>query len=143
MKKYVLILLFNKTADKVLLIKRNRQPFKNLYNGVAGKIEDTETEEQSTIRECFEETGIKLICPKKFMTMIYPKSRNNREDKSIAIYYDFIEEVNVNENIEGTFEWKNMEFVMDFHNKQIAGFSNLAQFIKEIRDIEGIKKFYE
>ena len=30
----------------------------------------------------------------------------------------------------------------NFNNKQIAGLSNLAQFIKEILDIEGIAKFY-
>ena len=46
------------------------------------------------------------------------------------------------ENYEGSFEWKNIDFALDFNNKQIAGLSNLAQFIKEILDIEGIVKFY-
>ena len=51
-------------------------------------------------------------------------------------------EKEIEETYEGTFEWKNIKFAQDFNNKEIAGLSNLAQFIKEILDIEGIKKFY-
>ena len=42
----------------------------------------------------------------------------------------------------GHYEWKDVEFALDFNNKEIAGCSNLAQMIKEIYDIENIKKFY-
>jgi len=60
----------------------------------------------------------------------------------MAVLYDFVDEVDVKENYEGSFEWKNIDFALDFNNKQIAGLSNLAQFIKEILDIEGVAKFY-
>lgn len=32
---------------------------------------------------------------------------------------------------------------MDVYNQEIAGLSNLNQFVKEILDLENIKKFYE
>ena len=127
MKKYVLLLLFTKDYKKVLLIKRKKKPFADLYNGIGGKIE---------------ETNIRIENPKLLITSIYPKSVNADEEKEMSVLYDTVNEVDVKENYEGTFEWKPIEFALDFYNKQIAGLSNLAQFIKEILDIEGIKKFY-
>ena len=133
MKKYVLLLLFTKDYKKVLLIKRKKKPFADLYNGIGGKIEQNES---------IEETNIRIENPKLLITSIYPKSVNADEEKEMSVLYDTVNEVDVKENYEGTFEWKPIEFALDFYNKQIAGLSNLAQFIKEILDIEGIKKFY-
>ena len=142
MKKYVLLLLFTKDYKKVLLIKRKKKPFADLYNGIGGKIEQNESVKEATIRECIEETNIRIENPKLLITSIYPKSVNADEEKEMSVLYDTANEVDVKENYEGTFEWKPIEFALDFYNKQIAGLSNLAQFIKEILDIEGIKKFY-
>ncbi len=142
MKKYVLLLLFTKDYKKVLLIKRKKKPFADLYNGIGGKIEQNESVKEATIRECIEETNIRIENPKLLITSIYPKSVNADEEKEMSVLYDTVNEVDVKENYEGTFEWKPIEFALDFYNKQIAGLSNLAQFIKEILDIEGIKKFY-
>ena len=143
MKKYVLLLLlFTKDFNKILLIKRKKKPFANLYNGIGGKIEENETVQEATIRECMEETKIEITNPKLLVTCIYPKSINSEDEKEMHVLYDIVEEKEVEETYEGTFEWKNIEFAQDFNNKEIAGLSNLAQFIKEILDIEGIKKFY-
>lgn len=43
-KNYVVIMLFNKSYDKVLLVKRNKNPYKGCWNGIGGKIEGNETE---------------------------------------------------------------------------------------------------
>ena len=43
MKKYVVIFLFTKDYKKVLMIKRNKPPYKDCYNGIVGKIEEGET----------------------------------------------------------------------------------------------------
>lgn len=142
MKRYVLLLLFTKDFKKILLMKRNKKPYAGLYNGVGGKIEENETVSKATIRECLEETNIQISQPKLLVTCTYPKSINSDEDKEMAVLYDCVDEVEVNENYEGTFEWKNIDFALDFENKQIAGLSNLAQFVKEILDIEEIRKFY-
>ena len=142
MKKFVVIFLFTKDYRKVLMVKRNKPPYKDCWNGIGGKIEENETEIQATIRECFEETGIKLDNP-KFITYIYPETNQMNKGTNLSVLYDFIDEVQVKSNYEGIYEWKDINFALDFNNKELAGLANISQFIKEIFDIEGIKKFYE
>ena len=143
MKKFVVIFLFTKEYKKVLMVKRNKPPYKNCWNGIGGKIEENETEIQATIRECYEETEIKLDNPKLFITYIYPETNQMNKGTNLSVLYDFIDEVQVKSNYEGIYEWKDINFALDFNNKELAGLANISQFIKEIFDIEGIKKFYE
>lgn len=143
MKKYVVIFLFTKDHKKVLMVKRNKPPYKDCWNGIGGKIEENETEIQATIRECYEETEIKLDNPKLFITYIYPETNQMNKGTNLSVLYDFIDEVQVKSNYEGVYEWKDINFALDFNNKELAGLANISQFIKEIFDIEGIKKFYE
>lgn len=141
-KSYVVILLFDKCYDKVLLVKRNKKPYPNCWNGIGGKIEKNETVIEATIRECQEETNIKLINPKLLVTLRYPKNNPLNSNIELNVMYDTVDEVFIPDNEEGHYEWKNINFVMDINNKQIAGLSNLNQFVKEILDLENIKKFY-
>ena len=39
MKKYNVIVVFNKDLTKSLMCKRTKEPYKNMYNLVGGKIE--------------------------------------------------------------------------------------------------------
>ena len=141
-KNYVVILLFSKDAEKLLLVKRNKKPYQNLWNGIGGKIELGETEIEAAIRECKEETGLTMINPKLLVTYVYPESNPVNSNTHLSVIYDFIDIEEVEDNYEGHYEWKDIEFALDFNNKEIAGCSNLAQMIKEIYDIENIKKFY-
>ncbi len=142
MKKFVVIFLFTKDYKKVLMVKRNKPPYKNCWNGIGGKIEENETEIQATIRECYEETGIQLNNPKLLVTCIYPETNKMNKGTNLSVLYDFIEEVPVKSNYEGMYEWKDIKFALDFNNKNLAGLANISQFVKEIFDIEDIKKFY-
>lgn len=142
-KNYVLIMLFNKKYDKVLLVKRSKKPFKNCWNGIGGKIEEGETPLAAAKRECMEETGIQLTDPKLLVTYVYPNSASANSNSELNIIYDFVPETETCDNEEGHYEWKSIDFAMDSMSKEIAGFSNLNQFIKEIFDLENIKKFYE
>lgn len=36
-KNYVVIMLFNKNYNKVLLVKRSKNPYKGCWNGIGGK----------------------------------------------------------------------------------------------------------
>ncbi len=45
---------------KIILIKRNTEPFKGLWAIPGGHLELGETVEDGTIREAFEETGLKI-----------------------------------------------------------------------------------
>lgn len=142
MKNFVVILLFSKTNDKILLVKRNKKPYQNCWNGIGGKIENNETPIEAAIRECKEETNIDLTNPKLFVTCKYPESNPINSGTILNVIYDFVDVIEVEDNYEGHYEWKDIDFAMDFNSKEIAGCSNLAQFIKEILDIEEIKKFY-
>lgn len=95
------------------------------------------------VRECYEETGIKLNNPKLLMTYIYPETNKMNKGTNLSVLYDFIDEVPLKPNYEGMYEWKDIKFALDFNNKSLAGLANISQFIKEIFDIEDIQKFYE
>ena len=58
MKKTNLILVYNKENDKVLMCKREKEPFKGKFNLVGGKVENGESELSAAYRELKEETGI-------------------------------------------------------------------------------------
>jgi len=142
MKKFVVVLLFSKNNDKVLMVKRNKKPYKDCWNGIGGKLEVAETPIEAAIRECKEETNIDLKEPKHFITYQYPDDNPINSGTILHVVYDFIDMVDVSDNEEGHYEWKNIDFVLDFSNQEIAGFSNVSQFVKEIFDLEGIQKFY-
>ena len=55
---YNCIVVFNKTKDQALFCKRQKDPYKGLYNFVGGKVESGEDSETAAYRELFEETGI-------------------------------------------------------------------------------------
>ena len=59
MKKYVVGFVFDKTYEKVLLIKKNRPEWqKGKINGLGGKIEEGETSIEAMRREFLEECGL-------------------------------------------------------------------------------------
>ena len=51
-------LAFLQYKEKFLLIKRNKEPYKDLCGLIGGKIEPGETIEEATLRETLEESGI-------------------------------------------------------------------------------------
>ena len=141
-KNYVVIMLFNKNYDKLLLVKRNKKPYKGCWNGIGGKIENNEAPCEAAIRECMEETGILITKPKLLVTYVYPEDNVMNSNTRLNVIYNCVEEIDVKDNEEGHYEWKNIESVMNPFDKEIAGLSNLNQFVKEILDLENIKKFY-
>lgn len=58
MKGYNLIVVFNQEANKMLMCKRIKEPYKDLSNFVGGKIEQGEDGLHAAYRELFEETAI-------------------------------------------------------------------------------------
>ena len=65
------IWVFNPTADKVLMCKRHKQPYKGLYNLVGGKIDAGESGLTAAYRELQEETGITDIKLHHLMDFTY------------------------------------------------------------------------
>lgn len=58
MKKLNVILVYNEEKDKILMCKREKEPYKGKYNLVGGKVELGEEEIYAAYRELEEETGI-------------------------------------------------------------------------------------
>lgn len=129
MKKYNIIVIFNKEMTKTLMCKRTKEPYKGMYNLVGGKIEKENDGLNEAYRELKEETNIQkenieLI---HFMNFEYIKF-----NKYIEVYYGvlnknvkLIEEVN-------SLEWVNIND--DFFNmKKYAGEGNIGHIIEEIK----------
>lgn len=58
MKKLNVILVYNKESTKILMCKREKEPYKGKFNLVGGKVEQNEDELHAAYRELQEETGI-------------------------------------------------------------------------------------
>lgn len=58
--KKVAVLCVLRSEDKFLLLKRGKDPHKNMYTPVGGKLETFEEPRKAVIREVFEETGITI-----------------------------------------------------------------------------------
>lgn len=108
----------------MLLVKRNKKPYKNCCNRIGGKIEKNEIPLEAAKRECMEETNIILKNPKLLVTYVYPEENIMNSNTKLNVIYDFVEEVTVIDNEEGHYEWKSIDFVMDAYNKELAGLSN-------------------
>ena len=129
MKKYNVIVVFDKDLEKTLMCKRTKDPYKGMYNLVGGKIEKENDGLNEAYRELKEETNIlkKDINLVHFMNMTYVKW-----DKELEVYYgvlnndvQLIEEVN-------SLEWVpiNDNF---FDMNKYAGEGNIGHIIEEIK----------
>ena len=58
MKKLNVILVYNKSQSKILMCKREKEPYKGKFNLVGGKLEEGEQYIYAAYRELEEETGI-------------------------------------------------------------------------------------
>lgn len=145
MKRYVLVLLFNEDMSKILLMKRKKNPYIGLYNGIGGKIDGSESVFECCLRETIEEINVNLDNPKLLVTCTYPESNELHKNSNIElnVMYDITEESEFVENEEGTFEWLPVDFVLDTNNKCIAGYGNVGLFTREILNIENKYSFYK
>ena len=133
MKGYNIIVIFNKNGDKILLCKRNKNPYKGLFNFVGGKIEENENGLDAAYRELEEETSITKsdITLSHFMDFTY-----YFEDLYLEVY---VGKLNKNINVYGT---KNLLYwsplnVNFFDTNRYAGDGNIGHImLKILKDIE-------
>lgn len=129
MKKYNVIVVFDKNMEKTLMCKRTKEPYMGMYNLVGGKIEKDNDGLNEAYRELYEETNIsdKDISLEHFMNIEYIAF-----DKMIEVYYGvlnkdvvLIEEVN-------KLEWVNVDDNF-FDMNRYAGEGNIGHIIEEIK----------
>lgn len=128
MKRMNVIAVFNKDLTKTLMCKRKKEPYKNLYNFVGGKIEKDNSVEEA-YRELKEETNIakKDIDIVHLMDIFYYKS-----DIELEIYYGVLKnEVNLIEEV-NKLKWIDMKENFFDYNK-FAGEGNIGHIIIQIK----------
>ena len=129
MKKFNLIVVFNKSLNKILFCIRAKEPYKGLYNFVGGKVEEDESNDDAAYRELFEETGISRndIELDHFMDLNYFKYKNN-----IQVYYGILKhKVNLIEE-KNKLEWVVISDEL-LNNEKFAGNYNIPHIIRQIQ----------
>lgn len=129
MKKYNVIVIFNKEMNKTLMCKRTKESYMGMYNLVGGKIEKENDGLNEAYRELVEETNISKndIELKHFMNIEYVSF-----NKSLEVYYgtlnkevELVEEVN-------KLEWVDINDNF-FDMTKYAGEGNIGHIIEEIK----------
>lgn len=128
MKKYNVIIVFDKDEKNILMCKREKEPYKGKYNLVGGKVEPGETEENAAYRELMEETGIssKDIKLTNLMNLDY-----KMQDMELEVYTGKLnKDVEVVEEVNKLY-WinKNENF---YSNEMFAGEGNIGHMMKHI-----------
>ena len=129
MKKYNVIVIFNKEINKTLMCKRTKEPYIGMYNLVGGKIEKENDGLNEAYRELVEETNISKndVELKHFMNIEYVSF-----NKSLEFYY-----VTLNKEVELVEEVNKLEWVdindNFFDMTKYAGEGNIGHIIEEIK----------
>ena len=129
MKKYNVIVVFDKNMQNTLMCKRAKEPYLGMYNLVGGKIEKENDGLNEAYRELFEETNIvkEDINLMHFMNIEY-KTMN----KLLEVYYGTL-----NKEVKLIEEVNKLEWVLideDFFNvNKYAGEGIIGHIIEEIK----------
>lgn len=129
MKKYNVVVVFDKNFEKTLMCKRTKEPYKGMYNLVGGKIEKENDGLNEAYRELYEETNISNedISLEHFMNIEYISF-----NKMIEVYYGVL-----NKEVQLVEEVNKLEWVMiddDFFDmNKYAGEGNIGHIIEEIK----------
>ena len=129
MKKFNLIVVFDKKMEKALFCIRAKEPYKGMYNFVGGKVEEGEENDEAAYRELFEETGISAtdIKLEHFMDLNYFKYENN-----IQVYYGILEKNVKLVEEKNKLEWLTINDEL-LNIKKFAGNYNIAHIIEQIK----------
>ena len=129
MKKYNVIVIFNKEINKTLMCKRTKEPYIGMYNLVGGKIEKENDGLNEAYRELVEETNISKndVELKHFMNIEYVSF-----NKSLEVYYGILnKEVELVEEV-NKLEWVDINDNL-FDMTKYAGEGNIGHIIEEIK----------
>ncbi len=129
MKKYNVIVIFNKNLTKTLMCKRTKEPYMGMYNLVGGKIEKENDSLNEAYRELEEETAITKndITLTYFMNIEYITF-----NKDIEVYFGILDkEVKLVEEV-NALEWVDINDNF-FDMNKYAGEGNIRHIIEEIK----------
>ena len=127
MKKYNVSVIFDKTGKKLLMCKREKDPFKGKFNFVGGKVEPNETEDEAAYRELYEETGISKNDITLTRVLDFKYYLYNME---LEVYYGIInEDIILKEEINKLLWIDRSENFCD--SERFAGNTNIEHILRE------------
>lgn len=143
-----------KHKNKYLLLNRLKEPNKNKFTPVGGKLDPYESPLKSAIRETFEETGI-LVDTMKFCGIL-TESSPTKYNWTSYVYITEIEHIEPPKCNEGKLEWIEYEEILNIPTPktdwyiykyilELKPFAFSAEYDKELRllsmveEIENVK----
>ena len=133
MRGYNVIVVYNENADKILMCKRKKDPYKGLANFVGGKIEKNENGLDAAYRELEEET---TITKDDIMLLHIMDFKYYIENYYLEVYVgklNKIEDVNGTEN---KLFWSTLDTNF-FDETQYAGEGNIGHIVQHIETLKG------
>ena len=129
MKKYNVIVVFDKEFKKTLMCKRTKEPYQGMSNLVGGKIEKENDGLNEAYRELGEETG---ITDKDIFLVYFMNFEYTIFNKSIEVYYGILnKEIALVEEV-NKLEWVDINDNF-FDMTKYAGEGNIGHIIEEIK----------
>lgn len=129
MKKVNVIIVYDKSEEKILMCKRRKNPYKGLYNFVGGKVEPGEDDLTAAYRELLEETSIgrEEITLTHLMDFTYHLSA-----VSLAVFYGTLQKETVVSGDENELFWFNTgENFFDI--KRYAGEGSIGHMLEQVK----------
>ena len=133
--EFLYTLCFIKQGNRVLMLNRNKNPWKGIWNGVGGKRHLNESAIDCIHREILEETQI-MVDKQSIIDKGYVTWNDDFKTPSLGLHVFFVElDKNYTyqtpiETPEGILSWKSIEWISD---KQNFGVSyNIPYFIKNV-----------
>lgn len=125
MIKLNVILVYNKEQNKILMCKREKEPYKGKYNLVGGKVEVGENELEAAYRELLEETGIS----REDITLIHLMNFEYKiDDIELEVYIGKLEkEVELVEEVNKLYWIDKSENFFDY--EKYAGEGNIGHML--------------
>lgn len=129
MRKMNVIVVFDNNLNNILMCKRTKEPYMEMYNLVGGKIEKEDDGLNEAYRELSEETNIQ----KSDVELIYfMKLSYIKWNKELEVYYGILnKDVTLIEEV-NKLEWVSIDDNF-FDMNKYAGEGNIGHIIEEIK----------
>ena len=133
MRGYNVIVVYNENADKILMCKRKKNPYKGLANFVGGKIEKNENGLDAAYRELEEET---TITKDDIMLLHIMDFTYYIENYYLEVYVGKLNKIVDVNGTENKLFWSTL-YNNFFDETQYAGEGNIGHIVQHIETLKG------